>query len=373
MSLQIELRHRGPPLDLALEIPDGEITALVGPSGSGKTSVLRAIAGLLRPDAGRIRYRGETWFDSAARLALPIRRRPVGFVPQSYGLFPHLTALANVETSLLDLPREARRQRARRALATTHVAGLEQRYPAELSGGQQQRVAVARAIAREPAVLLLDEPFSAVDRSTRKRLYPELKRLHQTLGATIVLVTHDLDEAAMLSSHMLLVHRGTLVQAGRTPAVVSAPATISAARLLDLPNVFSGTVLATDLLADRATLGWGPHRLQVPLAPGWEPDARVHWAIMPARVLLHRVDRPSRGTAENPVPGTIVDLVTLGDDVQVIVAPLGGPDAPLHLKVSAHVAQRNALAVGREIAVSVLGEAIIPLRDDTIRPGGKPA
>lgn len=165
MSLHVEVRHAAPRLDFAAELPEGEIVALVGPSGSGKTSLLRAIAGLLRPRQASIALGDAVWDDASRHL--PTRARPIGFVPQHYGLFPHLTALGNVETALLALPAAERREKALRFLDAAHVADCAARWPRQLSGGQKQRVALARAIAREPRLLLLDEPFSAVDRATR--------------------------------------------------------------------------------------------------------------------------------------------------------------------------------------------------------------
>jgi len=358
MSLALAVSHGAPPLELDLHLPAGEIVAIVGPSGSGKTSLLRAIAGLLSPRRGRIALAHDVWVDTAKGVARPTRDRPIGYVSQHYGLFPHLTALENVACSLAHLPAAQRDGEARARLAQAHVAGLEDRRPRELSGGQQQRVAMARALARNPRVLLLDEPFSSVDRSTRKRLYVELKRLHAELAPTVLLVTHDLDEAAMLASHLCLMQRGRIVQHGPTREVMTRPATIAAARLLDLPNLFEGPIEGTSA-ARRLILG--PHRLEVPDTGDFVPGRTIAWTILPTRVLLHRVDRPSHGERENPVRGSIADLVVLGDDVIARLAPEGMPDARLTLKVSQHVAERNALAVGREVTVSLLREAIVPL------------
>jgi len=359
VSFSLRLGHDAPPLDLDVTLPAGEIVGIVGPSGSGKTSILRCIAGLLRPVSGHVALAGEVWLDSARGIDRPTRERPIGYVPQRYGLFPHLSALGNVACSLTHLPQEEREQRARARLAQAHVAGLDERLPRELSGGQQQRVAMARALARNPRVLLLDEPFSSVDRSTRKRLYVELKRLHEELKPTVLLVTHDLDEAALLATHLCLVQRGRVVQHGPTHEVLTRPSTIAAARLLDQPNLFEGTVEGT---GEARRLAWGPHRLEVPDGAAFGLEGPLAWTILPTRVVLHRVDRPSRGEHENPVAARVADVVTLGDDVIARLQPGGLPDTRLTLKVSLHVAQRNALAAGREVTVSLLREAIVPLR-----------
>ena len=170
----VELDQSDPvPLKLELFCPAGEVLALVGPSGSGKSTVLRTIAGLLRTAHGRVQCGGEVWLDSLQRLSLAPQHRRVGMVFQQYALFPHMSALANIAEAV---PRQHadRLQRATALLARVNLKGLETRKPHELSGGQQQRVAVARALAREPAVLLLDEPFSAVDEQTRRHLHAEL-------------------------------------------------------------------------------------------------------------------------------------------------------------------------------------------------------
>ncbi|CAG0973719.1 sulfate transport system ATP-binding protein [Burkholderiales bacterium] len=361
MNLSLAIGHDAPPLDLDVVLPAGEIVAVVGPSGSGKTSLLRAVAGLMRPRRGRIALDGDVWLDAARGVSKPTRERPIGYVSQHYGLFPHLSALANVACSLTHLPPRERHARARACLELAHVAGLDDRLPRELSGGQQQRVAMARALAREPRLLLLDEPFSSVDRSTRKRLYVELKRLHAELAATVLLVTHDLDEAALLATHLCLIQRGRIVQHGAAGDVLTRPSTVAAARLLDLPNLFTGTVEGGGA---GSRLRWGPHVLEAPAAAAFAPGADVAWTILPTRVLLHRVDRPSRGESENPVGATIADLVTLGDDVIARLVPDGLPDDRLHLKVSLHVARRNGLAPGRAVAVSLLADAIVPLASD---------
>jgi molybdate transport system ATP-binding protein len=358
VTLSLSIRHDGPLLDLDVVLPGGEIVAIVGPSGSGKTSLLRATAGLLHPRHGRISLDGDIWLDSERGIARATRDRPIGYVSQHYGLFPHLSALANVACALTHLPRAEREQRARACLAQAHVAGLDDRLPRELSGGQQQRVAMARALARDPRVLLLDEPFSSVDRSTRKRLYVELKRLHAELRSTVLLVTHDLDEAALLATYLCLIQRGRIVQQGATAQVLTRPASIAAARLLDVPNIFEGTLEGHD--AGRR-LRWGPHSLEIAELDALPPGGRIAWTILPTKVLLHRVDRPSRGEHENPIAVTIADLVTLGDDVNARLVPDGLPDVRLHLRLSLHVAQRNGLAPGRRVKVSLLRDAIVPL------------
>ena len=253
-GIRVHLKQKGPiPLDATLQCAPGQVLALVGPSGSGKTTVLRAIAGLLRAGEGEIHSNGDCWFDSQHDIHIETRRRRVGYVFQNYALFPHLSALHNVMEAMLELPVAEREQRARDVLARVRRAGLEDRVPAALSGGQQQRVAVARALAREPQVLLLDEPFSAVDRATRQRLYRELAELRRGLAMPVILVTHDLDEALMLADQLCVLHQGRTLQVGEPYAVMTRPDSVEVAQLVGLRNVFrAGGALANSICSGRA-------------------------------------------------------------------------------------------------------------------------
>jgi molybdate transport system ATP-binding protein len=356
-GLQARLAQPGPiPLAAALDCAPGEVTALVGPSGSGKSTLLRAIAGHYRVRSGRIAVDGKVWFDAAAGIHVPPHARRAGLVFQSYALFPHMTALGNVAAALGHLPPRDRAARARGLLDLVHLAGLEERRPAELSGGQQQRVAVARALAREPEVLLLDEPFSAVDRSTRERLYRELAEMRRRLAMPVVLVTHDLDEALMLADRVVLLHRGATIQHGRPYDVLARPASVQAARLLGLRNIFEGVVEGHR--EGFTHLRWRGYVLEARYSPAFSAGATVAWVIPSARVVLHRRDRPSRGERENPVRGVLRDAVALGDTTHATLLVDGDAQAPLQFSVPTHVAERNRLAAGGPAAVSLLADAI---------------
>jgi len=372
-GIRIRLQQSGPiPLQAELGCAPGEILALVGPSGSGKTTILRAIAGLLRVRHGAIHCNGDCWFDDQRQIFTETRQRRVGYVFQSYALFPHLSALHNVMEAMLELPVAERERRARDVLARVRLAGLEDRVPAALSGGQQQRVAVARALAREPQVLLLDEPFSAVDRATRQRLYRELAELRRELAMPVILVTHDLDEAMMLADRMCVLHQGRTLQSGDPYAVMTRPDTVEVAQLVGLRNVFRAGVVAHDAERGVTIIEWRRHRLEARLQPDFKVGLQVTWAIPQGHIVLHRRDRPSRGERENPVSGVVTEYLALGENVALTVAVNGPGRPPLFMTVPAHTARRNGIVQGVEIGVSLLAEGIHLMPADESRTPVKP-
>ena len=355
-SLSVRVRQGSPiAFDAELDCDAGEVLALTGPSGGGKTTLLRIIAGLARPADGTIACDGEIWLDTRAGREVPARERRVGFVLQSYGLFPHMTALENVAAGLGDRPAAERRSRAVALLERVHLKGLERRRPAELSGGQQQRVAVARALARDPKVLLLDEPFSAVDRATRERLYQELAQLRRELRMPVVLVTHDLDEAAMLSDRMCILHRGRTLQTARSDLLRTQPRNAEVARLVGLRNVFEGVVREHN--PSHTLIDWAGRVLEARSQPQFAAGSRIFFAVPSSHIVLHRRDRPSRGEHENPVEGTVTDCIPLGENSTVTLQVRAAP-AALQFSVPTHVARRNRVQPGEPAAVSLLADGL---------------
>jgi len=356
-ALSVELVQESPvPIDAGLHCESGELLSLVGPSGAGKTTVLRAIAGLSRPASGAIRCDGYVWFDSASRTFIPARQRRVGYVFQQHALFPHLTAKQNVEQALRHLSPADRRSRALHWLQRVNLAGLENRRPAQLSGGQQQRIGLARALAREPSVLLLDEPFSSVDSATRDRLYTELAALRRDLAIPVVLVTHDLQEATILSDRLCMLSKGKTLQSGSVQEVTTQPASVLVARLVGLKNVFRATVV--DINGTAAVIEWRGQQLVVTQNNGFRRGDAVHWCIPQSHVVLHRQSRPSNGVRENPVNGRVSEVLRMGDNALVGVQ-VGNPDKPpVYLSVPLHVADRNSVVVGVQVGFSLLADSI---------------
>ncbi|MDQ9170393.1 sulfate ABC transporter ATP-binding protein [Oxalobacteraceae bacterium R-40] len=245
--------------NVSLNFPQGELTALLGPSGCGKTTLLRIIAGLEHPDSGQVFLDGE---DASARH---VRERQVGFVFQHYALFKHMTVFENVAFGLRVKPRDVRlpenkiREKVEQLLDLVQLDWLADRYPPQLSGGQRQRIALARALAVEPRVLLLDEPFGALDAKVRKELRRWLRRLHDELHVTSIFVTHDQEEALEVADQIVLMNKGKVEQIGAPDEVYNHPASPFVYGFLGNVNLFHGRVHEGTLDAGGITLDAPDH------------------------------------------------------------------------------------------------------------------
>jgi sulfate transport system ATP-binding protein len=253
--------------NLNLDIPDGELVALLGPSGSGKTSLLRIIAGLEVPDSGSVRFQGED------ATHTDVRDRNVGFVFQHYALFGHMTIFENVAFGLRVRPKASRpsdvdiRSKVMQLLKLVQLDWIADRYPHQLSGGQRQRIALARALAVEPKVLLLDEPFGALDAKVRKELRRWLRRLHDEVHVTSVFVTHDQEEAMEVADRVVVMNHGRIEQQGTPDEVYDNPATPFVLQFLGDVNLFHGR-LATGSGADSDVSYVRPHELEIVAVAG---------------------------------------------------------------------------------------------------------
>jgi molybdate transport system ATP-binding protein len=289
---------------------------------------------------------------------------------QNYALFPHLSALENVQEAMASPATPQARARALELLDKVHLEGLSARRPRELSGGQQQRVALARALARDPQALLLDEPFSAVDRATRERLYGELAELRRELRMPVVLVTHDLDEAVILADRLTLLSRGRSIQSGAPLEVMQRPATLEAARLAGVENLFSAQVLAHCPDGGFTLLAWNGAQVRARLQPAFPVGTRVAWAIHTAGVLLMPRNRPPRGGLDHPLEGRVTAMLGLVDRVRVQVLVSGPPDQPLTLSIPRHLVDRYAICEGGSIALRLRGEHIQLMPDEVSSASG---
>lgn len=307
-----------------LQVEEGEFVSLLGPSGCGKTTTLRIIAGLEEPTSGRVILQGRDVTD------LPPYRRNIGMVFQNYALFPHKTVEENVAFGLRmrGLPRSEIGRRVNEALRMVGIPNLADRYPRQLSGGQQQRVALARAIVVEPAVLLLDEPLSALDKKLREQMRGELKRLQAQLGITTIFVTHDQEEALTLSDRIAIMDKGRIIQQGPPIELYRSPASAFVAYFLGTSNLLEGVVrtIHNGMLAietDRGLMvlvsaGNGDHS-RIPVHVG----ATVTVVIRPEDVFLG--DAAVCSPTVNTHPGEVRDVFFLGPMVRynVLLQPFG--------------------------------------------------
>lgn len=242
--LKVRLKRTLPDFNLDIDfVVDNEILSIVGPSGSGKTMTLKAIAGLANLPEGYISLNGCVLFDSENGINLSAQQRKVGFVQQNYALFPHMTVFENVAFGIMHLSPKERLEKVRSLLEMVGLPNHGRRYPSQLSGGQQQRVAMARTLAPEPEIILLDEPFSALDDLTKKELSQELLNLHNMYRCDIIFVTHSLTEAYRLSSRIGVYDNGKLLQLDKKEQVFNYPQDERVALLTGAKNLFRGTVL----------------------------------------------------------------------------------------------------------------------------------
>ena len=292
LEVALTLHVPGFDLDVAWSAGGG-VAVLFGPSGAGKTLTLSCLAGLITPATGRIVVDGRVFFDSATGINLPAQARRVGYVFQGYALFPHLTVADNLGFGLRDRPRAERAGRVAQVAEQLGLGGLEQRYPRELSGGQRQRVALGRALAIEPALLLLDEPLSALDAPLRRALRDELREVLSNVGTAAVVVTHDFTEAYRLGDRIVVYDHGRVVQSAPRTELLWQPASESVARIMGIPNILHGTVIKA--MPDRIQLRWRGQILEAVNSPTHSylppPEAPIAFFIRPEYVRLIRKDR----------------------------------------------------------------------------------
>jgi molybdate transport system ATP-binding protein len=338
-KLTVNLTNSAPmPLNVQFDCAPGELVALVGPSGSGKTSVLRAIAGLLKTPSlqGRISVEnklGETvWFDRSADskqlINLSPQDRQVGLVFQNYALFPHLSAIKNIAISATNTLANDVNTGIKNILNRLGLDGLEHRLPSQLSGGQQQRVALARALVRNPAVLLLDEPFSAVDAPSRNSLYRELANLRNSVSTPMVLVTHDLHEARRLADRVVILDAGTTLQSGTPEQVFSRPRNARVAELVGIQNHFKGRFYKAKGAEPSGwgQLDWQGCLLTVPDKNKLDDGAHVTWVL--AAEHLDITSSNANAACEQSLPPNtlqcqILEVLSLGETSICTLTPLG--------------------------------------------------
>ncbi|MBU3580503.1 ABC transporter ATP-binding protein [Polynucleobacter sp. AP-Capit-er-40B-B4] len=357
--LKIKLSQSIPnPLQLNIECMPGELHALVGPSGSGKTTALRTIAGLNHAESGKIECDEQLWFEandvSGITTSLSPAERSCGFLFQQYALFPHLSALENVCIPLYNSVAglSERRLQGQQWLNRMGIGELSNRMPNQLSGGQQQRVALARALARSPKILLLDEPFSAVDAPTRQGLYKTLAELRKDLNIPILLVTHDLREADLLADRITVIDQGVGLQTAPPQVLFDRPRNSRVAELVGISNKFEGIFSAGKLSWD------GSNRIFDVADKGKiPPNTPVAWVIPAEGLSLHTDKSPQN------IEATVEQIGTLGQIAVIQLRTIEGGHV-IAWEASAAEVKRLALDIGKETYLHIDGSKIhiMPLR-----------
>ncbi len=297
---------------ISLDIPEGSLYTFLGPSGCGKTTTLRCVAGLERPDGGKISIDGKAVFASGERVYIPTNKRPIGMVFQSYAIWPHMTVFENVAYPLTiqRRPKSEIRKRVEDVLKVVGLHGLEDRPAPKLSGGQQQRVAFARALVNEPKVMLLDEPLSNLDAKLREQMRFEIKALQRRVNITTIYVTHDQAEALAISDQIAVMHSGKLIEIGTPHQLYSRPKRKFTATFLGLTNLIEGRVLELGgdskpgrMETKRGILSFIP-------ASGLAKDQPVVLSIRPEHIQVHK-EKPQG--LDNVVEGAVKEAIFMGD------------------------------------------------------------
>jgi ABC-type sulfate/molybdate transport systems ATPase subunit len=374
VSVELLTHLPGFTLDVSWEVSDG-VVALFGPSGAGKSLTLHHLAGLLRPDAGRILVRGRTLFDSARGIHQPTRDRRLGVVFQGFALFPHLTVAENIGYGLHRNTAAARRARVDEMLERLGLGPARNLKPHALSGGQQQRTALGRALATDPDLLLLDEPLSALDTPLRRVLRDDLALALRGFGKTAIVVTHDLGEACQLADQIVVYEAGRVLQVGRKADVLGRPASPAVATVLGIRNILEGVVV--EATPEFVRIGWRGHELRAanwserPVLPA--PGSRVAFFVRPEHVRLMRKDRYGSPVDRrmNVFRGDLVGETDLGTSLALQFRVAGGSPPPrgydLEIEISRLVHEKLHLDYDRQWTVAVQPSAVQLLEPGSIR------
>ncbi len=359
-EIAIHRRLNGFRLNVELTAPENETIVLFGPSGAGKSMTLASVAGFIPLDSGRIVLGERALFDSAKQINLPPQQRRIGLVKQDLALFPHLTVEENITYGLFRESADARRERSRAFLHLMNLDELAARYPAQLSGGQQQRVALARALVTRPDLLLLDEPFSALDAPTRMTLRQELRDLQREFKIPTVFVTHDLGEAYFLADRLAVIDAGAILQIGRPGEILRRPNNLRVARAVGVKNILPGVMVARDGARTRVRVG--DVILDAPPYP-FDVGMSVHVCLRPERITLLRPERVRASSDENALHGQLIRESSDGATVTLFFRVdntrlVKDQDYDLQIELPVYIYERLNLATQREWTVLLRRNAV---------------
>jgi spermidine/putrescine ABC transporter ATP-binding subunit len=343
---------------VSLDIEAGEFITLLGPSGSGKTTTLMMIAGFEIPTGGEI------YIDGEPIVAVPPYRRNIGMVFQNYALFPHMTVEENIAFPLKQrrVDRSEIARRVDQTLEMVKLPGYGKRYPRQLSGGQQQRIAVARAIVFNPRVLLMDEPLGALDKKLREELQIEIKRLHQELGMTFIYVTHDQEEALVMSDRIAVMNKGQIEQLGSPEDLYDRPTSRFVASFIGESNFLEGEVIHVD--GETVTVNLGEDEIQALHKGKAQPGRRVALAVRPEKLSFAQLSNDGRLSAQNRIKAVVKDITFVGEMRRYSVEAADGTTfvvkqqlhhgVELHepgaaISLAWHVEDTNVVEVGDEV------------------------
>ena len=328
--------------DVSLDVAPGEFVTFLGPSGSGKTTTLRVVAGFIRADAGTVSL------DEREMTGVPPYRRNIGMVFQNYALFPHMTAAENISFPL-EMRRVSKgeaRRKVEEALEIVRLTGLGARYPRQLSGGQQQRVALARAIVFNPRLLLMDEPLGALDKKLREALELEIMRISDQLRVTVVYVTHDQEEALVMSDRIAVYNRGRIEQVGTGEELYERPASLFVADFIGESNIFRGRLDADVLVSNGLRLPFAEAARE---RAGLAPRTGAAVVVRPERLRVRATASGGSDGAVARVPGVVREVIYLGSMRKYVIELEGGCVA----RARVHVGQEDAdLRAGDRVEVS---------------------
>ena len=301
-------------LNLSLSLQKG-MTVLFGPSGSGKTLTLHTIAGLVEPDSGMVRVNGVVYFDKKRRVNLPVHRRRVGYVFQEPSLFPHMTVFENIAYGISDLPLGERKRKVSLLIERMRLEGLEKNLPHQISGGQKQRTALARALAASPLLLLLDEPFASLDNPVREKLRLDLLSIEKEDRMPLIFVTHDVEEAFVLSEELVVLNEGRVEQTGNKEDIFYRPQSHKVAKFLGVKNIFRGRI--TEIHPEEGVMTvWVDEKgfqASIPYREGAVTGNWVRFCIRPEEIMILRAERPIKKTLQgNIFTGQIVRIIEKG-------------------------------------------------------------
>ena len=359
LDLHAVVRHGGAfTLDVDVRLPARGVTAVFGPSGCGKTTLLRAVAGLVRPTPGRILIAGQPWQDDEAGLWLPTHRRPLGMVFQEASLFDHLSVQANLEFGQKRVPQAERQVSLTQTIELLGIGPLLARRPDALSGGERQRVAIARALATSPRLLLMDEPLAALDAARKAELLPWFERLARELHIPVLYVTHSLDEVARLTDHLLLLRAGQVQDQGPT-AELLARLDVALTQGDAASALIEGAVAAVDEADQLLHVRFGGGVLQCVQTPGAPTRARGQRLRLrvQARDVSLTLSAAQDTSILNVLPATVHSLAEDGSAQTLVALDVGG--TPLLARVTRRSARLLALAPGQPVFAQIKGVAVL--------------